>query len=136
MLIVIKLFAEDQSDLDSTELDSPMPSSSKTEEEVVVLAYHYNCLSNKLTQSCFLCHIVCLLPFLRSPSLLEAKIEDHVYNVIAFCAGTRLDRGAEECTYGTLGHGVCNRGKKGCSGVTKEPCYRCAEGAGGKNWPK
>ena len=53
-----------------------------------------------------------------------------------FYAGTRLDRGAEEHTYETLGHGVCNRGKKGYSGVTKEPCYMCAEGAGGKNWPK
>ena len=47
-----------------------------------------------------------------------------------------MDRGAEERTYGTLGHGVCNRGKKGNSGVTKEPCYKCAEGTGGKNWPK
>ena len=37
---------------------------------------------------------------------------------------------------GTLGHGVCNTGKKGYSGVTKEPCYKCAEGAGGQNWPK
>ena len=33
MLIVIKLFAEDQSDLDSPELSSPMPSSSELEEE-------------------------------------------------------------------------------------------------------
>ena len=56
--------------------------------------------------TCFLCHVVCLLPFLPSPSILEAKIDDRVYNIAAFCAGTRLDRGAEECTYGTLGHGV------------------------------
>ena len=55
------------------------------------------------------------LAFSPSPSILEAKIEDRVYNVVAFCAGTRLDRGAEERTYGTLGHGVCNRGKKGHS---------------------
>ena len=33
MLIVIKLFAEDQSELDSPELDSPMSSSSELEEE-------------------------------------------------------------------------------------------------------
>ena len=33
MLIVIKLFAEDQSDLDSPELGSPMSSSSELEEE-------------------------------------------------------------------------------------------------------
>ena len=33
MLIVIKLFAEDQSELDSPELDSPMPSSFELEEE-------------------------------------------------------------------------------------------------------
>ena len=151
MLIVIKLFAEDQSELDSPELDSPMSSSSELEEELAVLACQYGCSSNKLMQSChwsvqkqcgtcFLCHIVCLLPFLPSPSILEVKIEDRVYNVVAFCAGTRLDWGAEECTYGTLRHGVCNRGKKGYSGVTKEPCYRscyrCAKGAGGKNWPK
>ena len=33
MLIVMKLFAEDQSELDSSELDSPMSSFSKLEEE-------------------------------------------------------------------------------------------------------
>ena len=33
MLIVIKLFAEDQSELDSPELDSPLSSSSELEEE-------------------------------------------------------------------------------------------------------
>ena len=99
---------------------------------------HHLCLVQNHDQcgTCFLCHIVCLLPFLPSPSILEAKIEDRVPNVVAFCAGTWLDWGAEERTYGMLGHGVCNRGKKGYSGVTKEPCYRCAKGAGGKNWPK
>ena len=81
-----------------------------------VLACHYDCLCG----TCFLCHIVCLLPFLPSPSILEVKIEDRVYNVVVFCAGTRLDRGAEEHTYGTLGHGVSNRGKKLYGGVTKE----------------
>ena len=117
MLIVIKLFAEDQSEFDSPELESPMPSSS------AVLSCHYGCLSYKLAQSCpwnvqkkcgtcFLCNFVCLLPFLPSPSILEAKIEGRVYNDVAFCAGTRSDRGAKERTYGTLGHGVCNRGKK------------------------
>ena len=144
MLIVIKLFAEDQSDLDSTELSSPMSSSSELEEELEeselddesLLGADTSWSVQKKGGTCFLCHIVCLLPFLPSPSILEAEIEDRVYNVLAFCAGTRLDRGAEERTYGTLGHGVCNRGKKGYSGVTKEPCYRCAEGAGGKNWPK
>ena len=33
MLIVIKLFAKDQSECDSPELDSPMPSSSEMEEK-------------------------------------------------------------------------------------------------------
>ena len=94
----------------------------------------YTIMHNYLPR--FLCHIIRLLPFLPSPSMLETKVEDRVYNIIAFYAGTRLDRGAEERTYGTLGHGVCNRGKKGYSGVTKEPCYKCAEGAGGRNWPK
>ena len=51
--------------------------------------------------------IVCLLLFLPCPPILEAKIEGRVYSVVAFCAGTRLDRGAKERTYGTLGHGVC-----------------------------
>ena len=59
-----------------------------------------------------MCNIVCLLVFLPNPSILEAKKEDCVYNVVVFCAGTRLDGGAEERTYGTPGHGVCNRGKK------------------------
>ena len=62
--------------------------------------------------TCVLCHIVCLLPFLPSPSILEAKMEDRIYNVVAFCAGTQLDWGAEEHTYGMLGRGVCNTGKK------------------------
>ena len=79
-------------------------------------------------------HIIRLLPLLPSPSILETKIEDCVYNVVAFYAGIRLDWGAEERTYETLGHGVCNRGKKTYSGVTKEPCYKCAEGTGGQNW--
>ena len=146
MLIVIKLFAEDQSDLDSPELGSPTPMSSSSEleeepeeselDDESLLGADTSWSVQKKCGTCFLCHIVCLLPFLPSPSILEAKVEDHVYNVVAFCAGTRLDRGAEEHTYGTLGHGVCNRGNEGHSGVTKEPCYRCAEGAGGKHWPK
>ena len=146
MLIVIKLFAKDQSDLDSPELGSPTPmlSSSELEEEPEeselddesLLGADTSWSVQKKCGTCFLCHIVCLLPFLPNPSILEAKIEDRVYNIVVFCAGTRLDRGAEERTYGTLGHGVCNRGKKGHSGVTKEPCCRCTEGAGGKNWPK
>ena len=55
---------------------------------------HHLCLVRNQDQcgTCFLCHILCLLPFLPSPSILEAKIEDCVYNVVAFCAGTRLDR--------------------------------------------
>ena len=56
-----------------------------------------------------------------------------VCNVVAFCMGIQLDRGAEEHTYGTLGHRVATEGIHDTSGVTKEPCY--AEGARGKNWP-
>ena len=59
-----------------------------------------------------MCNIVCLLRFLPSPSILEAKIEDRVYNIVMFCVGTQLDQGAKERTHGTLGHGVCNREKK------------------------
>ena len=146
MLIVVKLCAEDQSELDLHEQKLMRQAA-----HLAVLACHYGCLCYKLMQSChwsvqkhqsvqcgtcFLCHIIRLLPFLPSPSILETKIEDRVYNVVPFYAGTRLDRGAKERTYGTLGHGVCNRGKKGYNGVTKKPCYKCAEGAGGKNWPK
>ena len=145
MLIVIKWFAEEQSELDLHEQKLMRQAA-----HLAVLVCYYGCLCYKLMQSChwsvqkqcgtcFLCHIMHLWPFLPSPSILETKIEDCVYNVVAFYAGTRLDRGAKECTYGTLGHGVCNRGKrgyKGYSGVTKEPCYKRAEGTGGKNWPK
>ena len=101
MLIVVKLFAKDQSEFDSPGLDSPMSSSSELEEEpeeseLMMSHYlgwtlhrgHHSC------ETCFLCNTVCLLPFLPSPSILEAKIEDHVYNVVVFCAGTRLDWGA------------------------------------------
>ena len=44
----------------------------------------------------------------------QAKIEDRGYNVVAFCAGARLDRGAKERTYGT-------QGRSDASGMTKEP---------------
>ena len=138
MLIVIKLFAEDQLELDLHEQKLMRQAA-----HLAVLVCHYGYLCYKLMQSChwsvrkqcgtcFLCHIVRLMPFLPSPSILETKIEDRVYNVVAFYTGTWLDRGAEERTYGTLRHGVCNRGKKGYTGVTKEPCYKCAEGAGEK----
>ena len=110
MLIVIKLFAEDQSDLDSPELGSPMSSSSELEEEPEeselddesLLGVDTLWSVQKKCGTCFLCHFVCLLPFLPSSSILEAKIKDRVYDVFAFCAGTRLDWGAEERTYGTL----------------------------------
>ena len=59
-----------------------------------------------------MCNIVCLLRFFPSPTILEAKMEDRVYNVVAFCAGSQSDQGAEERTCGTLRHGVYNRGKK------------------------
>ena len=137
MLIVIKLFAEDQSELDSPELGSPTPmsSSSQLEEEpeeseaddesllgadtsertpLECSETVRNMLSSK--EHAFCATFIRLLPFLPSPSILEAKIEHRVYNVVGFYAGTRLDRGAEERTYGTLGHGVCNRGKKGTAG--------------------
>ena len=79
---------------------------------LAVLACHYGCLCYKPMQkchwsvqkqcgTCFLCHILRLLPFLPSPSILETKIEDRIYNVAAFYAGKRLEQGAEESTYGT-----------------------------------
>ena len=133
--MVIKLFA-DQSDLDSPKVGSPMPSSCEPEEEPEESKLDDESLLGagtlwsvrKQCGTCFLCHIVCLLPFLPGESILEAKIEDRVYNVFAFCMGTRLDRGSEEHTYGMMGHGVCNRGRKGHRRVTKSPCYRCPQG--------
>ena len=111
MLIVIKLFAEDQSDLDSPKLGSPTPMSSSSEleeepeeselDDESLLGADTSWSVQKKCGTCFLCHIVCLLPFLPSTSILETKIEDRVYNVVAFCAGTQLDQGAEERTYGT-----------------------------------
>ena len=115
---------------------------------LAVLSRHYGCLSYELAQSfqwsvqkkcgtCFLCNTVCLSPFLPSPSILEAKIEDRIYNVVVFCAGTQVDRGAEERTDGTFfvpsdDMVSATEGRNDMSGVTKEPCYRCAEGLGGK----
>ena len=90
MLIVIKLFAEDQSELDLHEQKLMWQAA-----HLAVLACHYGCLCYKLMQichwsvqkqcgTCFLCHIIRLLPFLPSPCILETKIEDRVYNVVAF----------------------------------------------------
>ena len=80
---------------------------------LAVFSRHHGGLSYKLEQgyhwsiekkggTCFLCSIVCLLPFLPTSSILKAKIEECRYNVVAFCAGPRLDRGAKERTYGRL----------------------------------
>ena len=77
MLIVIKLFAEDQSDLDSPELNSPMSSSCELEEEPEeesglddksLLGADTSWSVQKQCGTCFLCHII-LLPFLPSPSI-------------------------------------------------------------------
>ena len=74
MLIVIKLFAEDQSEFDSSELDSPTSSSSELEEQPEESELDDESLLGANTsertpfvsdsESCFLCNIVCLLPFL------------------------------------------------------------------------
>ena len=37
---------------------------------------------------------------------------------------------------GSLDMMSASEGRNDTSGVTKEPCYGCAEGTGGKNWPK
>ena len=130
---------------DSPELGSPTPMSSSSEleeepeeselDDESLLGADTSWSVRKKCGRCFLCHIVCFLHFLPNPSFLEAKIEDRVYNVVAFCAGTRLDRGAEERTYGTLGHGVCNKGQKGHSGVTT-PAIGAPKAREEKNWPK
>ena len=95
MLIVIKLFAKDQSDLDSPELGSPMSSSSELEEEreeseldvESLLGADTSWSVQKKCGTCFLCHIICPLPFLPSPSILEAKIEDRVSMSSCFARG-------------------------------------------------
>ena len=121
MLNVIEFFDKDQSELDSRELDSPLSSSSDLEEELQESELPSVC--HKQCGACVLCSIVCLLPFLPTPSILKAKIGVRGYNVVAFCAGARLDRGAKERTYGTLQNDICNTGTRGC---------RCAEGVGEK----
>ena len=93
----------------SSELEEEPEESELDDESLLGADLHRG---HHLCGTCFLCNIVSLLPFLPSPSILDVKIEDCVYNIAALCAGTRLDRGAEERTYGTPGHGVCNRGKK------------------------
>ena len=79
MLIVIEFFVKDQSGLESP-------------RGLVAPICHWSV--EKKCGTCFLSSIVCLLPCLPTPSILKAKIEDSGYNVVAFCAGARLDRGA------------------------------------------
>ena len=135
MLIGIDFLVGDPSELDLPEQQAA---------HLAVLGRYYGWLSYKLAQSChwgvqkrcgtcFLCSIVCLLPFLPTPSILKAKIGVGGYNVVTFCVGAQPDRGAKEQTYGMLRHDVCNTPKSDTSSMTKEPCDRCAEGAGGKN---
>ena len=71
-----------------------------------------------------------LLPFLPSPSILEAKIEGRVYNVIYYTGVLK------NVLMGHWGMVSTTGGRNDTSGATKEPYHRCAEGAGGKNWPK
>ena len=59
-------------------------------------------MGSKKCETSFLYNIVRLLPFLFTPSIWEAKIENRGFNVVASCAGARLDRGVKERTYGTL----------------------------------
>ena len=94
-------------------------------------ARHWSIL--KKGGTCFLCSIVCLLPFLPTPSILTAKIEECGYRVDAFCTGARLDWGAKEHTYGT-NMIFATQGRSDTSVMPKEPCDRCAAGAGEKNW--
>ena len=62
-------------------------------------------------------------------SIYLAKTNDHGENVVAFCAGERLDWGAKEHTYGVPKNvllGCCDiisahLGRNDTSGMTKEP---------------
>ena len=88
--------------------------------------------------TCFLCSIVCLLPFLRTPSILKAKTMDHGYNAVVFCAGHGWTGVPKNVLMGRCDMISATQGRSDTmnEGMTKELCYRCAEGTGGKNWPK
>ena len=143
MLIVIKLFAEDQSEFDSPELDSPMPSSSELQSCRAIMAAHL-INSDRLALGVFrksVEHAFCATLYascLFFPVHLSWKRK---YRVV-FITSSRFARGYD-CT-GVLknvfiGHWdmvSAAGGRSDTSGVTKEPYHRCAEGAGGKNWPK
>ena len=58
-------------------------------------------------------------PSLPSPSILEAKLEDRVYNVVAFWLGTWLDRFAEERIMGRWDMVFATERRNDTSGVTK-----------------
>ena len=114
---------------------------------LTVLSCHYGCLSYQLAQNChwsiqkkcgacFLCNIVCLLPFLPSPSILEAKIEDRVLTPSHFARGHGWTGVPKNVLMGRWDMVFATEGRNDMSEVTKEPCYRCAKGAGGKNGPK
>ena len=99
MFIVIEFFVKDQSELDSPELDSPLPSSSELEGEPEESELDDDSPLGANTSEripCFLCSIVCLLPFLPAPSVLKPKIEHCGNNVVAFCAEAQLDRVTKE----------------------------------------
>ena len=74
------------------------------------------------------------LAFSSQSIYLGTKIEDRVYNVVAFYAGHGWTGVPKNALMGRLVMVSATEGRKDT--VTKEPCYKCAEGAGGKNWPK
>ena len=147
MLIVVEFFVKDQLELDSPKLDSPLPSSSEVEEEpeeseldddplwLLVLQTRTELpleCSEKSVEYAFVQH--CMpLPFPPTPSILKAK--DRSYNVVAFCAGIPWDL-VPKNVMGRCDIISATQGRSHKSGMTKEPCHRCATGAGEKNWPK
>ena len=85
---------------------------------------------------CFWCSIVCLFPFLPTPTILKAKIEDCCSNIVAFARGHGWTGVMKNVLMERRNMISATQGRSDTSGMTKEPCYRCAEGAGEKNWPK
>ena len=73
-----------------------------------------------------MCNIVCLLLFLPGPSILEAKKEDSVYNVVAVAPGHGWMGVPKNVLMGRWDMVSATEGRNDTSGVTKEPCYRCA----------
>ena len=105
---------------------------------LVVTSHNDGCLCYKLTQSChwsvqkkcgtcFMCSIVCLLPFLHTPSILKAKIEERDYNS-RFARGHGWTRVPKNVLMGCCSMISATQGRNDASAMTKEQEVRRRRG--------